>query len=481
MSDRDNQVSVSMKRSQLPIEQGSLLQFPEDPIACMKRLHARFGDLAALEDNGQRLVFVFSADLNRQVLADSETFHSEFFAVRGGRRSAQRRVTAGLLSQNGTAHRDARRVMMAVFAKKMLPKYHDTITQLTTEMTNNWSFGETRDLNEDMVRFMLRMTSALLFDIDDVDYSMELGSKIDCWVRMNHEVGMGALVSSHQFTDGYDRLLHMAEDLEVSVREMFVRHRSGPSDRVDILSLLFKSQESGSGMPEDELVGHANLLFGAAHLTTAHTLTWTLFVLAQHPDVLVRLREELDHGISGEIPTREEVESLTWLDHVIRESMRVLPASSYSQRICAQPAELGPLKLSRLTPVIFTQYITHHRPDLYDRPDEFLPERWESISPSSYEYFPFGAGPRRCIGAPLAMIELRTALAVILQRFHFQIVPASVVDGRVISTMLGPTTHVPAVLLPTSQLPESAPVTGTIHDLMQLPTAARPIQRRTAA
>ena len=370
---------------------------------------------------------------------------------------------------------------MDIFSKRMLPEYHDTIIKLTTKMLDRWEEGETRDTNEDMVRFMLHMTSALLFGIDDVEHTVELGSKIDQWVRMNHEVGMGALVSSNQCTNGYETLLSMAEELEESVREMFARRRAQPSDRIDIISMLLKAQQSGAAIPEEELIGHANLLFGAAHLTTAHTLTWTLFLLSQHSSALRRLREELDNKVAGDVPTREEVESLTWLDHVIHESMRILPASSYSQRICLQPVKLGPLKLCRLTPVIFSQYITHHRPDLYERPDEFLPERWDSISPGSYSYLPFGAGPRRCIGAPLAMIELRTSLATILKRFHFQIVPGSTVNGRVISTMLGPTSTVPARLMSTSEAPEPAVVTGSIHDLVQLPKSTWPVERRSAA
>jgi len=223
------------------------------------------------------------------------------------------------------------------------------------------------------------------------------------------------------------------------------------------------------------------LTFAAAHLTTAHTLSWTLFLLAQHPEVMNRLAQELAAGTTGRHPTFAELESLTYLDWVIRESMRVLPASSYSQRVCAEAARLGPLSLSAGTPVIFSQYMTHHRPDLFESPDEFQPERWSEISPSAYEYLPFGAGPRMCIGAPLAMVELRTALAVMLKQFHFQMVPNTVVDGQIISTMLGPTTSVNAHLLNVSQSPQTVPVAGTVHSLMQMPASARPTTYQRAA
>lgn len=464
-----------------PVTHGSLLQFPEDPIACMRQLHGEHGDLAVLQEDGQRIVFVFSPEFNRAVLSDTTSYHSQFFAVRGNRKSAQRRVTSGLLSQNGGEHRDTRRAMMDVFSRRVLPGYHDTICQLTHDLISGWDPGQPCDLNAEMVRFMLQMTSALLFGVDDVQYSVQLGELIDRWVHQNHTVGMGALISAPQFSQEYELLLEMAEELEVIIKQMFEKHRSRKSRHTDILSLLFKAQAGQHAMTDEQLIGHATLTFAAAHLTTAHTFSWTLMLLSQHPDVMQKLRAELDAKISGPVPTPAEIESLTYVDAVIKESMRVLPASSYSQRIAVAPVQLGPLNLPPMTPVIFSQYITHHRPDLFARPDEFLPERWDSITPSSYEYLPFGAGPRMCIGAPLAMVELRTALAMMLKAFNFQIVPDSRIDGRVISTMLGPTSSVPATLIPTTQAPECVPVSGTIHQLVQLPTSAQPSVVRHAA
>ncbi len=472
---------LSLYDASAPVEYGSLLQFSDDPIACMKRLQQRFGDQAVLQDNGQRLVFVFSPELNRQVLSDSQVFQSQFFAVRGSRNSSQRRVTAGLLSQNGAEHRDTRRSLKDVFAKKALPGYHGIICRLTDELTQNWFPGAACDLNSEMVQFMLRMTSALLFGVDDVEFAERLGHLIDRWTHRNHEVGMGALVSAPQFAQAYDSLLKQAEELEQSIREMFAKQRSGHSDGMNILSLMMESVGGEQRLSDDQLVGHATLLFAAAHLTTAHTFSWTLFLLSQHPQILQKLKAELDAQVAGDIPRLDELEQLPYLDAVIRESMRVLPASSYSQRVTAEPVTLGNLHLNAGTPVIFSQYITHHRRDLYENPDAFIPERWQSISPSAYSYLPFGAGPRMCIGAPLAMVEIRTALTIMLKRFHFQIEPMSTVNGHVISTMLGPTSPIRATLMHPSELPKTVPVFGSIHALVDLPELAHAVPRRRAA
>ncbi|MEP3477935.1 MAG: cytochrome P450 [Fuerstiella sp.] len=474
--------SIAFERGRLPIRIGNLLDFPADPIACMRSLQAEFPDLAVLEENGQRVAFVFSPEYNREVLTNSNLYHSQFFALRGGRRSAQRKVTSGLLSMNGNEHRDSRRAMMDVFKRSILPQYHDTTCRLTQEMMSDWEVGQERDLNSDMVQFMLKMTGALLFGIDDGDYAVELGNRIDCWVRKNHEVGMGALVSNRDFTEGYDDLLKMADDLQENVQDLLSKHRAKKaSETPDVLSLMLKAQHNEAAFSDEKLIGHVTLTFAAAHLTTAHTFSWILFLLAQHPEVMTKLADELQAKTTGELGTFTELASCDYLEAVIKESMRVLPASSYSQRITTDKAALGPLQLPAGTPVIFSQFMTHHRADLFEDPDVFRPERWQELRPSAYEYLPFGAGPRMCIGASLAMVEIRTALAGMVQRFHMQMVSGSTVNGQVISTMLGPTSRVRATLLSPDETSETVPVYGSIHDLVDLPAAAKPVQRRAAA
>jgi cytochrome P450 len=126
--------------------------------------------------------------------------------------------------------------------------------------------------------------------------------------------------------------------------------------------------------------------------------------------------------------------------------------------------------------VIFSQFITHHKPELFPEPDRFLPDRWLEISPSPYAYLPFGAGPRMCLGAPLAMMILKTALPMILKRYSVSMQPGAEVSGKVISTMLGPTTTVPMLVSRPDGRFQSQPVTGNIHsmvDLVEAPAAGR--------
>jgi cytochrome P450 len=320
-----------------------------------------------------------------------------------------------------------------------------------------------------MTQYMLRVTSSILFGFDRPELAYEIGRRTERWVAMNHELGMGAFISDPEITSSYPRLLALAEDLETLIRSMIALRRASATPGRDVLSLLLHAQdEDGVGLSDTELVGQAAILFAAAHLTTSYTLTWTLFLLAQHPTVAADLADELAGVLKGEVPTVRQLDELPFLDRVIKESMRVLPASSYSQRLNVEPVELGPFRLPAGQPIIFSQYITHHMPDLFPEPERFLPERWETIHPSPYAYIPFATGPRMCLGGPLAGMILRLTLPAILQRFHPRVVPGSTISGQVTSTMLKPTRGMPMVMLPANAPFAAVPVSGNVHRMVFL-------------
>ena len=166
------------------------------------------------------------------------------------------------------------------------------------EMLDRWSPGEVLDINEEMTQFMLRVTSAILFGFDAPELTERIGHQIDEWVNGNHQTGMGAIVSDPQFTSNYDRLLELGERVEQALREMIDLRRPDAQHRNDVLSILIRERDAEGRVDDDTLIGHAALLFGAAHLTTAHSFTWTLFLLAQHPTIARQLFAE-GHIVPG--------------------------------------------------------------------------------------------------------------------------------------------------------------------------------------
>jgi cytochrome P450 len=462
----------------LPITHVDFGEFSRDMLRGFRWLHERHGPIAMIEDGGQRIVFLFSPEFNQQVLSDTERYHARFFVVRGPKHSAQRRCTCGLLAMNGEQHRRNRRIVKEPFGLRAISSYGDAIVSMTNEMLDQWRPGETRDMAEEMRQFMLRVTSTLLFGLEDPEPAYRLGDMIARWVTLNQELGVGGLVPNENFLNRYEDLLGFAEELEAEILSMIRRRRESRQHGQDVLSILVRAHDADGGLSDEELVGQAAVLFGAAHMTTAHSLTWTLLLLAQHPTVMRQLWDELqqpagtsragdpalDSLADGSLPKGED---LSALDRVIKESMRLLPASAYSQRINTVAVRLGPFDLPRGTGIVFTPLVTHHLADLYPQPERFLPDRWLTLRPSPYAYHPFGAGPRLCIGGPLATAIIRIALRRILSRYRLSVLPGANVGAHVESTMLVPTHGLPMQIRPADSLFASSAMAGNIHELVE--------------
>jgi cytochrome P450 len=460
-----------------PVTQGRLFDFVEDPMACMLGLRKRHGNLAILEEDSHRLVFVFGPELNQQVLSDCDTYESRFFAIRGPRNSAQRRLTSGIMSMNGEEHKEHRRLVKGPFEKKSLPFHHGPICDITRTLLDSWKAGDTRDMHVEMTHFMLHVTSAILFGVDQPEFAWKIGEMIDRWVGMNHDTGMGAFVSDPRINGRYERLLDFAVELESDVREMIRLRRENRKPADDVLSLLIRANEQGNQVTDEQLIGHVTLLFGAAHMTTANTLTWTLFLLAQHPEIMRELHHEIIETMEGDCPTFSEIARMPLTERVLKESMRILPASAYSQRVCGSATSLRGVSLTRGTPVVFSQYVTHHMPELYPEPERFLPDRWINMPVSPYGYLPFGGGAKMCIGAPLAMTTLRTVLPSMLKRYRLTVEAGAEINGRIVSTMLGPTTAVPMHIAHQDGRFQSSSVSGNIHSMVFLQQGTKWLRR----
>lgn len=464
----------------LPITHGRLLDFPADAARCLQDIHAEHGDIACLQEDDQRLFFVFGPEYNRQVLSDPHAYHSRFFSLRGSKKSAHRRLTSGLLSMNGEEHRQHRGMVMGPFKKQAIPGYRDSVVQLLQELLDGWEVGDTRDFHKELTQHMLRVTSALVFGLDEPALAYRIGGMIDAWVHMNHKAGMGAFISDPELNRNYEQLLELAEELEPEVQTMLDMKRARGAAGSDVLSLLIQAHDETAQLTDEQLIGHLTLMFGAAHLTTAHTLVWTFVMLAQHPEVMQELWREVNESVAGDAPTLAEVEQLPFTEAVIKESMRIMPASAYSQRIAAEPVQLGPFALRRGEPVIFSQFVSHRIESLFPQPRSFQPSRWENLSPSPYAYLPFGNGPRMCIGAPLAMMILKLTLPTMLKRFRIGSVAGSEVNGKILSTMLTPVGTVPMQLHAADGRFSASAITGTIHDLVDLPTTRARDKRKAA-
>jgi len=334
-------------------------------------------------------------------------------------------------------------------------------------MLDSWKSGQQRDMAHEMMRLTQRITAEILFGLDDPSEVYAVGDMIDHWMKMNTSYLTRLLRVDWPGTP-YRRMLVLAGRLEREVLAMIDRRRANPSGGNDILSILLGAHgDEGAGISDTELIGHTTLLFGAAHETTANALTWTLFLLGQHPSIMADLLDELDGTLQGDAPAVAQLGQLPLLERVIKESMRVLPPIVYGTRVGMKPFALGAYDLPKGSMVGFSQYITHHMPELYPQPEKFLPQRWLTINPSPFEYLPFSAGPRMCIGAAFAMMTLKISLPMILRRYRLTVAPGATLDRKVTIT-LAPKYGMPMWIGPQDRQFAKSEVRGNIHEMVDL-------------
>ncbi len=177
--------------------------------------------------------------------------------------------------------------------------------------------------------------------------------------------------------------------------------------------------------------------------------------------------DELDAVLSGNAPTPPQLLQLEFLGFVIKESMRVLSPVPYAIRATTRRVKIGSLSLPHGATIVCGHYLTHHMPELYPEPERFQPERWQSIDPSQWEYLPFSAGPRICVGAVFATQLLRISLALMLQRFRFSVVPGTRID-RVVRITMQPRQGMPMKIFENDRQYAASNVTGQIHEMVTL-------------
>ena len=448
------------------------VNFFRDPIACMRHFHQAYGDIAALgpvspfREIHRLHLLTAGPDYNRQVLGSPELFRTTGQTIRGPKNSSQRRLRFGLTRMQGSQHAQQRQLVMPLFHKKAVDGYRQIMVDNVDEVLKDWRPGATCDMYREMRRLSLHLSSTILFSPDPREAS-GISGMIEEWLQRNFSASVWLFPVNFPGTP-YRRLLNHATKLEHDILSMIGARRASPAGRMDVLSLLTQARdEEGHGVTDEELVGQIAILFAASYETTASALTWILFLLAQHPRVMADLVSELEGGLP-EAPARGG-DALPLLDRVIKESMRILPPVPYTIRAANLETEMGGYHVPQGSRVICSHYLTHHMSELYPEPEKFLPERWLTINPSPYEYVPFSAGPRMCIGVTFAMQVMKISLAMILQRFRPEVIPGARID-RVVRVTMSPRHGMPMKLFRQDRQYRRSKICGNVREMVDLGT-----------
>jgi cytochrome P450 len=437
------------------------------------KLQEKFGDVVSLGPDKGAPVIIFGPKYNHQVMSDPNLFYcldtsSKESLIHMPEGSTSARLLAGVTGMNGPKHAQHRRLLMPAFHKKRIEALRDTIVEQVEIHVARWRPGMKINLQHEMLDLSMALAVSGLLGLDPAKEGGRVRHLLELW----SERGLSPQVALLPYdVPGlpYRRFQEVSEQLEVDLRNVIAHKRAVGTEAGDALSLLIDARdEDGSTLTDDDLLGHLSTLFTAGHETTASSLTWTLFLLSQHPRVMHDLMDEMDSKLKGGAPTIEQMYSeLQVLDGVVNESLRMFPPGMWIYRRSAGPFQIGPHKLPKGTHIVFSPAATHYRTDIYEEPHRFMPERWSKIDPTTYEYLPFGGGPRRCLGATFAHTELRMALPVILQRFRIEVPQGARVDrsGTVLSFPKG---GLDVYLHEQDRQFPPSNVRGNIHDLVKL-------------
>lgn len=416
----------------------NLLAIRRDPLKFLTRLHEKYGDVVYFKIGPQESCLVANADLIKGVLVDNDW---NFLKGRGLQR-AKKLLGNGLLTAEGNFHRRQRRLAQPAFHRQRIAAYAETMVNYTLDTRARWQDGETVDMAKEMMRLTLAIVAKTLFDADVESDAKEVGEALTDALELFD-------IFASPFSEILEKLplprtkrFKLARQrLDNIIYRIIDERRQSGEDKGDLLSMLILAQdtEDGSGgMSDEQLHDEALTLFLAGHETTANALTWTYYLLSQHPEIEAQMLAEVDAVLQGRTPTMEDVGSLKYTEMVLTEAMRLYPPVWVIGRRAVSSYKIAGYDVPANTIMFLSQWVMHHDARYYPEPEKFDPLRWTPEAAAArpkHAYFPFGGGPRLCIGEQFAWMEGILILATLAQKFRMRLVPGHKVVPQPLITL----------------------------------------------
>jgi cytochrome P450 len=405
--------------------------FASNPLTWLRGMADQYGDFAFTTVLGRPWVMVnHPDDIERVLVKEARIMKRE-----DGVDIIRRVLGQGLLTSEGELWRRQRKLMAQAFSPKRIHDYGAAMVRVADESLRQWRSGDTANLHQEMARVTMKVVADALFgasmhpeDVEAVGSSLEIlneffsGSpeallRVPKWVPTPRNLRVNRAIAT------LDRVVY----------DILARRRGG-EQRDDLLGTLLSARDDdGAGMSDAQLRDEVMTLFLAGHETTSLALAHTLYLLSKHPAIERRLHEELVSVLRGRLPTADDVRALPFADCVLRETMRLYPPAWATGRETTEPLEIRGCRIPAGAQIIASQWIVHRDARWFPNPEGFDPERWSPARAKDiprYAYFPFGGGPRVCIGNHFAMMEATLLLAVILQRFRVELLAGERLDLR---------------------------------------------------
>jgi cytochrome P450 len=402
------------------------------PLEFLTELKESYGNIVPFKIGMAPIVLLSDPELIQIVLVSEASNYVKDIALKNNRAF----FGQGLLSSEGEYWKRQRKLAAPSFSPKRLEEYAQVMTDHASLLIKRWKGNVANGINQvdiqhDMMVLTLGIATKTLFDVDLSHGNQELEDALTAAQKhLNERMNDPLLLLMPEWVPFPTNinLLKAIKTIDHFLYKLIEERRGHTDGRRDLLSILLNVQDDtdGSGMTDKQIRDELFTMFFAGHETTALTLTWTLYLISQHPHVEATLLNEVKQLLNGRQPQASDYFQLSYTEKVIKESMRIRPPVWAIAREAARDCQLGGHAIAKGTAFIMSQWVMHHDQRYFKDADKFDPDRWtEEFTESlpKFAYFPFGGGPRTCIGNTFAMLEAVLMLASIIQEFRLSLVP----------------------------------------------------------
>src|SRR5258707_2463421 len=390
----------------------ALRDFQQNPVVFLCGLYQTYGDFAHYQLKDTHVYLINNPEHLRAILVELNDVMDRTQLTKD---TIGRFLGEGLVVSAGSLHKKQRRTIQPVFTPSAVAQYAPIIVECTTHMLDNWQDGEIRDIAQDMMVLTMEIVYRTIFGSTPIGISDDIKSAITVFQQYSGQ----RLARSQGITD--EQVQVATDHLGVIVSQLIEQHKeTGISDLLSRL-LSIVDPETNLAMSHAQVHAEALNLFVAVQEASANGLAWTWYMIAQHPEVEAKLDQELRRVVGGEVANANHLSMLTYVERVLKESMRLYPPAWLIGRTPTERVVIGGYPVERGASLAICSYVFHRNPNVFPEPERFIPDRFEQ-EPPRYTYLPFGSGAHVCIGGSFAMLEMALILVTVLQNYRFELV-----------------------------------------------------------
>jgi cytochrome P450 len=351
----------------------------------------------------------------------------------------------GLFTSEGAYWQRQRKLMQPSFTPRAMGQFFPAMVDATQRMLERWqpagNSGQTLEINDEMMRLTMSIIANTMFSMDINEQAAEAGRAFTYVLEYVSSRSVTFIDIPLSIPTPANRRFNDAmRILRDFMGGIIAERRKNPASHNDLLSMLLNAKDDTTGemMSDQQVYDEIITIFFAGHETTAQALTWTWYLLSNHPEVEAKLHDEVDRVLNGRVPTAEDLAKLTYTRNVMNEVLRLYPSAWIFVRDSISDDALGGYHIPPKSMIVLSPYITHRHPDFWDNPEQFDPDRFteeRSANRHHYAYFPFGGGPRTCIGNNFALQEAQLAVAMVAQRHSLRMQNTEPVLPRMAGTL----------------------------------------------